>query len=132
MTASHYWQTQARAQAAVVALERGSEHPLASALLAHLDDAPEPPAVDAFDSVTGRGLVATLADGTRALLGNAALMHDHAIDIQAAAETAESWQQQAASVVYLALDGQLAALFGCATPCVKIAAPRWPDCAGRG
>ncbi|WP_353981172.1 heavy metal translocating P-type ATPase [Salinicola endophyticus] len=111
VTASHYWQTQASAQAAVVALERGSEHPLASALLAHLDEAPEPPAVEAFESVTGRGLVANLADGTRALLGNAALMHDHAIDIAPAKQTAEAWQQQAASVVYLALDGQLAALF---------------------
>ncbi|MAM56454.1 MAG: copper-translocating P-type ATPase [Salinicola sp.] len=111
VTDSRYWQEQPRVDAVVAALERGSEHPLADALMAHVGDATDSLVIHDFQSLTGRGVAATLDGGIRVLLGNAALMRKHGIDIDPAAAEAEKWQAQATSVIYLASGGQLAALF---------------------
>ncbi|MDH4574293.1 copper-translocating P-type ATPase [Salinicola acroporae] len=111
VTDSRYWQDESRSKAVVGALERGSEHPLADALMAHVGDTTAGPALHDFQSLTGRGVVATLDDGSRVLLGNAALMRKHDIDLAAAAAEVERWQAEATNVVYLAVGGQLAALF---------------------
>jgi Cu+-exporting ATPase len=62
-------------------LERGSEHPLAAAIIqgAEEKDLTIPTAQD-FQSVTGKGVTDTV-DGRKAALGNAALMGDHAADL---------------------------------------------------
>jgi len=112
VTDSRYWQEEARINGIVAALERGSEHPLADALTAHIDDETQSPTIHDFQSLTGRGVSATLDDASQVLLGNAALMNEHDIDIAPAASDAEKWQAQATSVIYLAIGGQLAALFG--------------------
>ncbi|WP_240612260.1 heavy metal translocating P-type ATPase [Salinicola lusitanus] len=111
VTDSRYWQDESRSKAVVAALERGSEHPLADALMTHVGAATAGPALHDFRSLTGRGVVATLDDGSQALLGNAALMRNHDIDLAAAVAELETWQAEATSVVYLAVGGQLAALF---------------------
>ncbi|NRB56057.1 MAG: copper-translocating P-type ATPase [Salinicola sp.] len=111
VTDSRYWQDEPRVGAVVAALERGSEHPLADALMTHVGDATDSLEIHDFQSLTGRGVAATLGDGSRALLGNAALMREQGIDIAAAETEAEKWQAQATSVIYLASGGQLAALF---------------------
>lgn len=106
-----------RALGATLALERGSEHPLATALVdfAASRDAP-PTSVDGFASLTGRGVAANGAQGERLLLGNAALMDAEGIDLAAASDAVMGYQAQANTVVYLAIDGALAALFAIADP----------------
>ena len=112
VTDSRYWLEQARVDAVVAALERGSEHPLADALLRHVGDTADEVAIRDFQSLTGRGVSAALDDGSQVFLGNAALMKEHGIDVATAASDAEKWQAQATSVIYLAIGGELAALYG--------------------
>ncbi|MGM8932705.1 heavy metal translocating P-type ATPase [Salinicola halophyticus] len=112
VTDSRYWQQEARIGAVVAALERGSEHPLADALMAHVGNPPDDVTIRDFQSLTGQGVSAALDDGSQVLLGNAALMNEHDIDTAPAASDAKTWQAQATSVIYLAIGGELAALFG--------------------
>ncbi|NWN83472.1 MAG: heavy metal translocating P-type ATPase [Halomonas sp.] len=99
------------------ALERGSEHPLATAMLAYAEerDATDSQVSD-FDSVTGRGVTAQSSDGRPLLLGNARLLEEAGIDLGEARQTAEELEKTARTVVYLAVDGRLAALFGISDP----------------
>nr|WP_245392705.1 heavy metal translocating P-type ATPase [Salinicola halimionae] len=112
VTDSRYWQQEARIHAMVAALERGSEHPLADALMAHVGETTNRLSIHDFQSLTGRGVSAALDDGSQVLLGNAALMGEHDVDTAPAASDAENWQAQATSVIYFAIGGKLAALFG--------------------
>ncbi len=62
-------------------LERGSEHPLAEAVVAGARErGVEPAAVEDFASVTGQGVTGTV-DGRRVLLGNRRLMDGADVDV---------------------------------------------------
>jgi Cu+-exporting ATPase len=89
-------------------LEQGSEHPLAEAILAETKRRRLSLShVDAFDAVTGSGVRGTI-DGRALALGNAALMADVGADMASTRDATDGWRQQAASVMFLAVDGQLA------------------------
>ena len=97
-------------------LDQGSEHPLAHAIVAEAKqrklalDAPEE-----FESGSGIGVRGKVA-GRAVLLGNTALMDDEHIAWNGLAEQAEALRQEGASVMYLAVDAQLAGLLGVADP----------------
>ncbi|MBB3142341.1 heavy metal translocating P-type ATPase [Halomonas organivorans] len=101
----------------VAALERGSEHPLASALLAHAEaqgaDAAE---IRDFTSVTGGGVRASTPDGRTLLLGNARLLEEAGVELTPGKDRVDELEGQARTVVQLAVDGQLVALFGVSDP----------------
>jgi Cu+-exporting ATPase len=97
-------------------LDQGSEHPLATALVAaarekHLAlDKPEQ-----FDSSSGIGVRGSV--GGRALaLGNLALMQQLGVDVTALAARAEALRTTGASVMVLAVDGALAGILAVADP----------------
>lgn len=97
-------------------LDQGSEHPLAAAIVAEARQRGVPLSpVAAFDSLTGMGVRGSV-DGKPMLLGNAALMQEHGIALDAMREHAEGLRRAAASVMYLAVDGQLAGLLAVADP----------------
>ncbi|MDR5900643.1 heavy metal translocating P-type ATPase [Halomonas icarae] len=105
----------------VAALERGSEHPLAAALLAYSEEraeeaVAEPAEIKNFESVTGGGVKADTLDGRALLLGNARLLEEAGIDLGKARHSAEELERKARTVVYLAVDGSLTALFGISDP----------------
>ncbi|SFT78499.1 heavy metal translocating P-type ATPase [Halomonas saccharevitans] len=101
----------------VAALERGSEHPLAEALMAHAEEqGAEPGEITDFDTVTGGGITATTGDGRPLLLGNARLLEEAGVTLDAGREIAGSLEEKARTVVYLAVDGRLAAIFGISDP----------------
>ena len=103
--------------ALVHALERSSEHPLAAALMTYADEHEANPAeINGFDSVTGGGVKAQTADGKALLLGNARLLSEAGVDLKAGEEQARALEEQARTLVYLAVDGKLAALFGISDP----------------
>jgi len=104
--------------ALVAALERGSEHPLATALLAYSQEKASvaPAEIRDFESVTGGGVKAITAAGQPLLMGNARLLEDAGIDLNAGHETAAALESKARTVVYLAVDNRLAALFGVSDP----------------
>ena len=97
-------------------LERGSEHPLAAAVLAGAAERGVTPAhVESFQSVTGQG-VTGLAKGRRVALGNARLLGAEAADATALAARAEALRRDGQTVMYLAVDGAPAGLLGVADP----------------
>ncbi|WP_227842119.1 heavy metal translocating P-type ATPase [Vreelandella zhuhanensis] len=101
----------------VAALERSSEHPLANALLVHAEDqGASASEIANFDSVTGGGVKAQTTQGTELLLGNARLLEQAGIDLTDAGDVSREWEENARTVVYLAMDGRLAAVFGISDP----------------
>ena len=104
-------------------LERGSEHPLAAAILAGAADRGlSLPAVAGFRSITGKG-VAGRVDGREVALGNAALLEELGITAGPFQDEAEGLRRDGATVMYLAVDGAAAGLIAVADP-VK---PSTPD-----
>jgi Cu+-exporting ATPase len=99
-----------------VGLERGSEHPLAAAVLAGAAERGAPPAqVDAFQSVTGQG-VTGMAAGRKVALGNPQLLGTLAVDATPLGERAEALRVEGHTVIYLVVDGALAGLLAVADP----------------
>jgi Cu+-exporting ATPase len=97
-------------------LERGSEHPLAAAIVRAAEGhglalAP----VEGFSSVTGRGVRGTV-EGRMAGLGNAAFFQERGVDLSAFAERAKAERDEGRTVVFLAVDGKPRALFSAADP----------------
>jgi Cu+-exporting ATPase len=97
-------------------LDQGSEHPLASAIVAaarerkrHLDKA------ENFESGSGIGVQGQVA-GKQLALGNTALMQQLNIAMDALKEQAEALRTEGASVMHLAVDGKLAGLLAVSDP----------------
>jgi P-type Cu+ transporter len=97
-------------------LERGSEHPLAAAVVAGAEErGVVPTAIEEFRSVTGKGVLGRVA-GRPVALGNARLMSDLSVDVAALAATAESLRGDGQTVMFVAVDGRAAGLVGVADP----------------
>jgi len=97
-------------------IEQGSEHPLASAVIAGarargLKLQP----VDQFASTTGAGVTGTVG-GTKVVLGNETQFREHGLDPGKLAEQAQSLRSEGMTVLYAALDGKPAGLIGIADP----------------
>jgi Cu+-exporting ATPase len=97
-------------------LERGSEHPLAAAIVSGAKDK-SLALVEAADfaSVTGKGVTGK-ADGREIALGNEALMADLGLEPGALAKRADALRGEGATVMFVALDGALAGLVAVADP----------------
>ncbi len=94
----------------VAVAERRSEHPLAGALVAGArDEGIELGEPDAFDSVTGMGILATVR-GHRVHIGNARLLTDVGIDPAPMAATAESLAADGKTPMLVAVDGRPAGI----------------------
>ena len=97
-------------------LERGSEHPLAAAIVAGAAERKaEPAAVEQFESLTGRGITGRIA-GRAAALGNRKLLDELKIDAAPLAERAERLRAEGQTVMFLAVDGRPVGLLGVADP----------------
>ena len=104
------------------ALEHGSEHPLASAILAGAKErGVEPSAAAAFESVTGKGVRGTI-EGRPVMLGNAALLQEAGLDPGPLAARAEELRGDGQTVIFLAADRRVLGLMGVADP-VKQSTP---------
>ncbi len=97
-------------------LERGSEHPLAAAIVAGAE-ARGVTLVEAaeFQAVAGKGIRGKV-DGRSAALGNRALMSDLGVDLGPLAEKAEALRAEGQTVMFAGVDGRVAGLVGVADP----------------
>lgn len=97
-------------------LEKGSEHPLAEAIVRGAQER-EVSLADAtdFDSVTGKGVHGKV-DGRDVVLGNRAMMEQFEIDIASLLERAESLRSEGQTAMFVAIDGKPAGLIGVADP----------------
>ncbi len=107
---------QRRVLALAAALERGSEHPLAAAIVRGAEERGAPIyRAETFDSVTGKG-VRGRVDGSEVALGNLALMQDLNVDVSGLASRADQLRGEAQGVMFVAVDGTLAGILGVADP----------------
>lgn len=94
--------------ALAAALERGSEHPLADAIVSDAEKrAVDLPMVSDFQAQTGQGIKGVI-DGKQLFLGNEAWLQSAGIDVEA--KRVEHLQEQGKTIVYLGADGQLLGL----------------------
>jgi len=98
------------------ALERGSEHPLAAAIVAGAAERGlAVPAANAFESITGRGVRGSV-DGRNVALGNAALLESLGVALGDASSRADALRGDGQTVMFVVVDGALAGLIGVADP----------------
>ncbi|MBY3131771.1 heavy metal translocating P-type ATPase [Rhizobium laguerreae] len=91
-------------------LERGSEHPLAEAIVSGAEERGVTfVEVSGFEAKTGKG-VQGVADGTSVALGNAAMLTDLGIDPAVLAEKTEALRGDGKTVMFVVFDGALAGL----------------------
>ncbi|MGO1500394.1 MAG: heavy metal translocating P-type ATPase [Marinobacter sp.] len=97
-------------------LEKGSEHPLAHAILdkAKAMELTVPDAED-FDSPNGKGVTGKI-DGKAVLLGNRLLMESQNVDTSAFEEDADRLRKDGATVIFAAVEEQVCGLIAIADP----------------
>jgi Cu+-exporting ATPase len=115
--------SEAEILALAAGLERGSEHPLAAAILAGAAArGVAPTSVDAFRSLTGRGVIGE-AGGRRVALGNARLLEELGIDASEVGKRAEALREEGQTVMFLSAGDVVVGILGVADP-VKAGAPQ--------
>ena len=103
-------------------LERGSEHPLAAAIVNGAKDRGLALA-DArdFRSVTGKGVVGTV-EGKRVHLGNVSLFHDVQIPVESVQARMEELRREGQTVMLVAVEDRLAGFVSVADP-IRVSTP---------
>ncbi len=97
-------------------LERGSEHPLAEAIVKGAQERGITLAeASDFEAITGKGVVG-LVDGKKVMLGNLTLVTDHGIDAAALTPAANARRDEGETVMFVVVDGAIAGLVSVADP----------------
>jgi Cu+-exporting ATPase len=97
-------------------LERGSEHPLAAAIVAGAEEREiELTDVEDFDSLTGKGVKGKI-EGRAVALGNRAMMENEGIDPGTLPDRAEELRREGQTVMFVGVGGKPAGLLGVADP----------------
>ncbi|HMA45621.1 MAG TPA: HAD-IC family P-type ATPase, partial [Frankiaceae bacterium] len=94
----------------VAAAERGSEHPIAEAIVRDAVEGRrlELPAATAFEAIAGDGVVATV-DGIAVVVGRPAFVESAGVDVSALRAAVDGFAADGKSPVLAAFDGRLAA-----------------------
>jgi len=109
------------ALALAASLETGSEHPLAEAIVRRAEEEEVPrQKASSFSSETGMGVRGSV-DGKDLALGNIRMMEQAGIEIGQASGDAEQIREEGGTAIFLALDGQLAAVLGVRDPLAESA-----------
>jgi Cu+-exporting ATPase len=97
-------------------IEKGSEHPLAAAIVKGAEEKGLVPAkAESFESVTGKGVTGKVG-GRNIALGNMNLLTDLGIDPGELKLNAETMRSEGQTVMFVAIDGRAAGLLGVADP----------------
>ena len=102
--------------ALAAALERGSEHPLAEAIVqgAQARNTQKLDAVE-FEAVTGKGVMG-FVDGRQVALGNPAMMEALSIDTREANDKADALRAEGKTAMFVAVDNTLVGIVAVADP----------------
>ncbi len=97
-------------------LERGSEHPLAEAIVVGAEEREiTMTKAEDFQAITGKG-VTGVVDGRSVALGNARLVADLGIASKGFSEIADARRDQGETVMFVVVDGEIAGLVSVADP----------------
>lgn len=98
------------------ALEKGSEHPLAEAIVEGAKERGiQAGAIDAFEAVTGKGVQGEVG-GRKVALGNPAMMELLGINVSDAEDRANDLRAEGKTAMFIAIDGSLAGIVAVADP----------------
>jgi len=97
-------------------LERGSEHPLATAIVngardKNIDLVP----VGEFNSITGKG-VSGIVENRRVAIGNRKLLEDLNVDLKSLTDKAEELRRDGQTAMFVTIDNKPAGILGVADP----------------
>ncbi|MDO6705298.1 cation transporter [Photobacterium sp. 1_MG-2023] len=118
LTHSHYYGEHTEAQVLTLAasLEQGAEHPLAKAIVqAAKDKALQLQSAANFDAKAGYGVIGQVGPD-QILLGNRALMAKSSVATDAHEADAHALADEGATAIFVAVNGQLAAILGISDP----------------
>ncbi len=125
-------ETEDRVVKLVASLERGSEHPLAAAVVqAALANQLQLIPADEFRSLTGMGIVGRVG-GHAVAIGNERLLEELGISGDELNAKAAAMREGGETVVFAAIDGRLAGVLGIADPLKPEAAEAVRDLQGEG
>ena len=97
-------------------IERGSEHPLASAIVTGaIERRVKITNADIFESITGKGVRGTV-NGQRVVLGNPKFLAESGIGTSNLTEQADQLRKDGQTVMFVAIDGRFAGLLGVVDP----------------
>ena len=97
-------------------LERGSEHPLAEAIVSGADEKGiDLVKADDFQAITGKGVTGTV-EGRMIALGNAALLADLRLDGASLAAEADARRDEGETVMFVVADGAVVGMLAVADP----------------
>jgi Cu+-exporting ATPase len=97
-------------------LERGSEHPLAEAIVRGAQERGITLAeASDFEAITGKGVVG-IVDGKKIMLGNLKLVTDHGVDAADLIPVADARRDEGETVMFVVVDGAIAGLVSVADP----------------
>ncbi len=103
-------------------LERGSEHPLAAAIVAKALERGLPlSAPTDFDSPVGKGVIGTV-DGRSIAIGSGKFLRELGASVERVADGADELRNNGVTVIYVAVDGGTSGIIGIADP-VKATTP---------
>ena len=114
------------------ALERGSEHPLAEAIVeGAAGQGAERQEAEDFEAVTGKGVRGRIG-GRAVALGNAAMMREMHLDTAQAEARANSLRAEGKTAMFIAVDGALAGIVAVADPIKESKAQAIRELHGQG
>jgi Cu+-exporting ATPase len=97
-------------------IERGSEHPLAAAIVKGADERDVTlTSVESFESITGKGVKGKV-DGREVALGNIKLLEELHMEPGELSEKAETMRADGQTAMFVTVDGKPAGLLGVADP----------------
>ncbi len=98
------------------ALERGSEHPLAEAIVeGAMKRGANTPSASDFQAVTGKGVTGRVSD-RQVALGNPAMMASIGADISQLQEQADTFRDDGKTAMFVAIDGNVAGIIAVSDP----------------
>ncbi|ATU94481.1 heavy metal translocating P-type ATPase [Phyllobacterium zundukense] len=108
--------------ALAASLEKGSEHPLAEAIVEGANErGVKLSNVADFDAITGKGVTGEVS-GKTVVLGNAAMMEELKLDTKSLQDLADKLRSDGKTAMFVAIDGKLAGLVAVADPIKQTAA----------
>jgi P-type Cu+ transporter len=103
-------------------LERGSEHPLAAAIVrSAIERGLSLATVENFVSPVGKGVMGAV-DGRKLVIGNRQIMADSGIDTSELDQSAEALRRDGATAIFVAIDSKAAGIIAIADP-IKATTP---------
>jgi Cu+-exporting ATPase len=107
---------QAQVLRLAASVERGSEHPLAEAIVAAANERKLPLSeVADFDSPVGKGVVGAVG-GKQVVVGRASFLGEHGVEVRALESEADRLRADGATAIFVGIDGKAAGVIAVADP----------------